>query len=121
MAKSPTELLAEFAPGLASLNQRLDSFEKTQDALSSRSQANADLVTEIKSAVAVLKQQLETVNQTAAQIGSLHDANVMIAVLRRDVDELRKTKDATLQRIYMIAAPIVGAVVGYLLNYYYGK
>ncbi len=116
MAKSPTEMMAEFGPAIATIGQRVDSVEKSIDALVARQGTAGDHLAEAKRDIAVIREQF---GQLKAEIGP--NLKVDIGILQRDVEELKKTKEQWVQRIWNLLGPIVGAAGGALLTYYLRK
>lgn len=117
MAKSPTELLAEFAPALATLSTRLDSVERSIHDLS-RGQTDGNATHEsLHREVVALREQIEGLNRWKAEIGSLVEIKTDMAVVKRDVDELRKIKDQWTQRLWNLTGPLIGAVFGGLMTW----
>jgi hypothetical protein len=121
MAKSAAEIASELAGTIATLGQRLDAIESTIGELGQRHGTTAVEVTEATKQCAVIKEKIEAINKWKDEIGSLNDMKVQLAVVRRDVDELRKSKDAVVQRIWNIIGPLAGAAGGFALTYYFGK
>jgi hypothetical protein len=49
---------------------------------------------------------------------ALTDIRTDVAILKRDVDKLEKVKEEWSRRVWAIAGPILGAVVGWALGYF---
>jgi hypothetical protein len=112
LAKTPTEMIAEFGPAIATVGQRVDSVEKSIDALAGRQASAGELLAEAKREMAVIREQL---TQLKADLGP--DLKVNIGILQRDVAELRKTKEQWTQRAWNLLGPLVGAAAGATLTY----
>ncbi len=92
MAKSPTELLAEFAPAVATLGTRLDTVERSIDGLTRRQADGGATHQSLHGEVIALREQIEMLNRWKIEIGSLVDIRTDMAVMKRDVGELRTAK-----------------------------
>jgi hypothetical protein len=78
----------------------------------------ANALNDLKNVVVRLEQQLVELNKWKEELGFLTDLRTDVAILRRDVDKLEKTKEEWSRRLWAMAGPIVGAVVGVLLGYF---
>jgi hypothetical protein len=116
MAKSPTELIAEFGPVVGTLGQRVDTVEKSVEGLIERQGAASDLLKAAQQDIAVIREQL-----THLRVDIGPDLKVDIGILKRDVEELKKTKEQWAQRLWNLLGPLVGAAAGALLTYYLRK
>src|SRR6266851_7151989 len=117
MAKSPTELLAEFAPAVATLGTRLDTVERSIDGLTRRQADGGATHQSLHGEVIALREQIEMLNRWKIEIGSLVDIRTDMAVMKRDVGELRTAKDQWTQRLWNLVGPLIGAGCGALLTW----
>lgn len=62
----------------------------------------------------------ERIAYLTAEIHRLLDLPVRVAILEQRVQSLEQGWERWLQRLWMLLAPLVGAVAGSLLTYYFG-
>ena len=117
MAKTSIEILAEFGPAMGTFTARLDSLEKTIDELSRRQTEGGTTHQSLHREVVALREQIEVLNRWKIEIGSLVEIKTDMAVMKRDMDELREAKDRWIQRLWNLLGPLVGAAAGALLTY----
>lgn len=73
---------------------------------------------ELKTEVALLRQQFGEVKQLKEQLEALSSLKVNVAILERTVEELKQTKEEWSRRFWAMLGPILGAVVGVVSGYY---
>ena len=72
-------------------------------------------VDELMVSVAVL---LERVDSMQRELNRLSDLLIRVALLEQRLNDIQQGWERWLQRLWMLLAPLVGAVVGSLLTYY---
>jgi hypothetical protein len=65
--------------------------------------------------VGTLTERVERLRQTLVAMG---DLSTRVALLEHQVAELKKAQEKWGRRLWMLLAPLAGAVVGALLTYY---
>jgi len=107
------------------LTVRLDSMERELKGVTTAHTETTKTVGEVNLAVAVTRQQIDELNRWKADLGPIAELKSEIALLRRDVEELKKTRDEWGRRLWAMAGPIIGALVGVaggaLITYYLRK
>lgn len=76
---------------------------------------------ELKNTAVRLEQQIAELVRWKAELGSLTDLRTEVTVLRREVDKLEKAKEEWGRRMWAMAGPVLGALIGVLLGYFLRK
>lgn len=100
---------------------RLDSVNRDLESITAAHAQTLKTVGDVNTAVAVSKQQIDELNRWKADLGPIADLKSEMALLRRDIEELRKSRDEWGRRIWAMTGPLLGAVVGAILGYYLRK
>jgi hypothetical protein len=103
------------------LTVRLDSMSRDLESITAAHSQTTKAVGEVGPAIAVSRQQIDELNRWKSDLGPIADLKSEIALLRRDIDELRKTRDEWGRRIWTMAGPLLGAVIGAPRGYYLRK
>jgi chromosome segregation ATPase len=111
------EKLDELGQFVATLTARLDSVQGEATDLTEKHDATRRELAALQTAVARVEQRLTEVDAIKAELAALGEQKVEIALLKRDVEELKKARDESGRRLWMLAAPIAGALVGVLVGY----
>ena len=116
--KTPTEKVSNLANLVATLTvqvQKLDADIKLQASEHART---SHTLAELKNTVIRFAEQLVQLQEWRGELGSLTDLKTDVAVLKRDVAGLEKVKEEWGRRLWAMAGPILGALVGWALGYF---
>lgn len=100
---------------------RLDSVNRDLESITAAHAQTLKTVGDMNTAVAVSRQQIDELNRWKADLGPIADLKSEMALFRRDIEELRKSRDEWVRRIWAMTGPLLGAVVGAILGYYLRK
>jgi len=115
------EKLDETREVVATLAARLESLEPRVKAVLAEHAETVKALGEFRTAVARVEQQVAELARWRGELGSVPDLRTEVALLKRDVGELQKTRGEWTRRLWAMAGPILGAVIGVLLGYYLRK
>ncbi len=73
---------------------------------------------ELKNGVVRLEEQIGELQRWKLELAALANLKTDVAVLKRDVEKLEKVKDEWGRRVWAMAGPIVGALIGWALGHY---
>jgi len=116
--KTPTEKVHSLANLVTTLSEQvkaLDGDVKGQVAEHSRT---AQSLGDLKTIVARIEEQVGELQRFKLELSALSSLKTDVAVLKRDVEKLEKVKEEWGRRIWAMAGPIIGAVIGWVLGHF---
>jgi len=105
----------------ATHEEQLKSLQETLRAVVAEHSATNKALGELKNQVVRLDQQITELIRSKDEQGSFAEIRADVMVLRRDMDKVEKTHDELGRRIWAMAGPVLGAVIGVLLGYFLRK
>ena len=99
---------------VSEIDKQIEFQDKRMASLETRLDSLQSIVQAIRSEVDRL---ILTVQMVVEEVKLIRQHDTALALLRRDVDELRQTRDEWSRRIWALAGPLLGAVVGAILGY----
>jgi len=99
---------------VATIMQQVEGLDAAVNRLMAEDSRTAEGLGEVKMTVVRLQEQLGELQRWK---GDMAAVQTEVAILRREVDKLEKVKDEGSRRLWAIAAPVAGAVVGWILGY----
>jgi hypothetical protein len=115
--KTPTEKVYNLGNLVFTLVQQVQGLDVAVNRLMAEDSRAAQALGDVKMTVVRLEEQVGGLQRWK---GEMADLRTEVAILRREVDKLEKVKEEWGRRFWMIAAPAVGAVVGWILGYLTG-
>lgn len=116
--KTPTEKMHSLSNTVTSHAERLQSLDASVARLEGELARSNQALAESRHTIIRLEEQLAEFQRWKAETTPL---KTEVAVLRRDVDKLEKVKEEWGRRIWAIAGPVLGAVVGWILGVFSRK
>jgi ubiquinone biosynthesis protein UbiJ len=116
--KTPTEKVHSLASIVTTLSEQvkaLDGNIKGQVAEHSRTVHGLG---EVKTTVVRIEEQLGELQRWKVELAALANLKTDVALLKRDVEKLEKVKEEWGRRIWAMAGPIIGAVIGWALGHF---
>ena len=99
----------------------LDALKRDIEVVTATHEQTSKNLGDVKTSVAVVGQQIDEVNRWKLELGPIADLKSEIAILKRDIEELKKTHDEWGRRLWAMVGPLLGALVGALLTYFLRK
>jgi len=117
--KTPTEKIHYLSNLVASLSEKVSALEGAIKSQVSDHSRTTQALGELKNMVVRIEAQVVELQRWKGEIGPpLMDFRTDLAVLKQNVDELKKVKEEWSRRVWAMAGPILGAVVGWALGYF---
>jgi hypothetical protein len=73
---------------------------------------------ELKNTVVRIEEHVGELQQLKLELAALANLKTEFAVLKRDVEKLEKVKEEWGRRVWAMAGPIFGAVIGWALGHF---
>lgn len=121
MPKTVAELERELKTLLEGVKERFDVLVRSMDEVNRKQADGGEKHAALHREVVVLREQTESLKRSKIEVGSLEDINTQLAVIKRDVDELRKEKDQWTQRLWNLIFLIVGASLTFFLREWFSN
>ena len=115
--KTPTEKIHNLATLLTSLSEQVQGLVPSLEGLRTEHSRTAQAVVGVQTTLARLGEQVAELQRWKGEMAIISDLKTEVAVLRREVDKLERVKEEWGRRLWMIAGPVLGAVVGWVLGY----
>lgn len=108
----------ELQKAVVDLTKRADWAGSALEELSERQEQAAAGVAELKAAFVRTEYQLAELNRFKNELAALADLKTELAIQKRDLEELKKVREEWTRRLWAMAGPILGALVGVVLGYF---
>jgi chromosome segregation ATPase len=102
----------------ATLTEQVGNLQKEIKSISIDGAALGRGMADLRTNVALLERQSAEWKFIKDQLEILAALKITIALIEQNVEELKKTKEEWSRRVWALAGPILGAVVGVLLGYF---
>lgn len=106
---------------VTTLTQQVSNLHNEIKAVGAGHSDTVKTVIELKTNLALIGQQITQLQALSLQPDLVAAQKTQIALIERDVEDLKKAKDEWGKRIWAMAGPIFGAVIGVILGYFLRK
>jgi chromosome segregation ATPase len=116
--KTPTEKVHSLSILIASLTEQVKALTANLNELAADHSGTAQALGDLKITIARLTEQVGELQRWKGEMAVIADLRTEVTILRREVDKLEKVKEEWTRRLWAIAGPVLGAVVGWMLGYF---
>ncbi|HEV3387211.1 MAG TPA: hypothetical protein VG097_20495 [Gemmata sp.] len=116
--KTPTEKINSLANVVTTLSEQLKALDEDVKGQIAEHSRTAQALVELKNTVVRIEEHVGELQQLKLELAALANLKTEFAVLKRDVEKLEKVKEEWGRRVWAMAGPIIGAVIGWALGHF---